>query len=147
MSKPAMVAFPDEGLESPQSIFIAVVFPAPFAPRKPKISPAYTSSVTSFAAMKSPKRLVSLSVFITISFVISIHQVYKAILNARCDLFEFNVLMIFFLQGLYQFILQIHITILKRDVMIFAKRKTAFYLRVASQSIQQLTHIVCFYGK
>ncbi|MDT4884333.1 hypothetical protein FQZ97_1204640 [compost metagenome] len=97
MSKPATVALPDEGLESPQSIFIAVVLPAPFAPRKPKISPAYTSKVISLVAMKSPKRLVSLSVFITTSLVISIHQIYKAIFNVWCDVFDFNTFKIGFL--------------------------------------------------
>ncbi len=39
MSKPATVPLPEEGKLNPQSILIAVVFPAPFAPRNPKISP------------------------------------------------------------------------------------------------------------
>ena len=64
-SKPAMLAFPDDGVDKPQSIRMAVVLPAPLAPRNPKISPSYTSKVISFAATKSPKRLVSLSVEIT----------------------------------------------------------------------------------
>ena len=39
MLKPATVPSPEVGKLSPQRILIAVVFPAPFAPRKPKISP------------------------------------------------------------------------------------------------------------
>ena len=38
MSYPATFPTPDVGLLNPQSIRIAVVFPAPLAPRKPKIS-------------------------------------------------------------------------------------------------------------
>ena len=43
-SYPATKAFPEVGLLSPQSIRMAVVFPAPLAPRKPKISPRFTSN-------------------------------------------------------------------------------------------------------
>ena len=38
------------------SIRIAVVFPAPFAPRKPKTSPSATSKVIASTAVKLPKR-------------------------------------------------------------------------------------------
>ena len=53
-----MLASPEEGIESPQSIFIAVVFPAPLAPKKPKISPFLTSKVMASTAVKSPNVLV-----------------------------------------------------------------------------------------
>ena len=39
VSWPAIVALPEVGRTSPQSIRIVVDLPAPFAPRKPKISP------------------------------------------------------------------------------------------------------------
>jgi hypothetical protein len=42
MSNPATVAEPDVGINSPMSMRIAVVFPAPLAPRKPKTSPGST---------------------------------------------------------------------------------------------------------
>ena len=45
ISKPATVPLPDVGLCRPQSIRIAVVLPAPLAPRKPKISPFLTSKL------------------------------------------------------------------------------------------------------
>ena len=45
---------------------MAVVFPAPFAPRKPKISPSKTLKLMWSTAVKLPKRLVSSLVSITI---------------------------------------------------------------------------------
>jgi len=45
MSNPATFASPSLGARRPTSILIAVVFPAPLAPRKPKTSPARTSNV------------------------------------------------------------------------------------------------------
>lgn len=42
-SCPAMNALPEVGKRSVQRIFIVVVFPAPFGPRKPKIVPSSTS--------------------------------------------------------------------------------------------------------
>ena len=36
---------------------MAVVFPAPFAPRKPKISPLFTSNEILLTALKLPKAL------------------------------------------------------------------------------------------
>ena len=40
----------------PVSILITVVLPLPLGPRKPKISPAFTSKLTSLTAVKLPKR-------------------------------------------------------------------------------------------
>src|SRR5215471_20915910 len=40
-SRPPIVPLPKVGFVRPQSIRIVVVFPAPFAPRNPKISPAW----------------------------------------------------------------------------------------------------------
>jgi hypothetical protein len=42
------------GVRSVVSILIVVVFPAPFGPRKAKISPAWTSSEMSSTADTSP---------------------------------------------------------------------------------------------
>ena len=47
--------------ERPHSIRIAVVLPAPFAPRKPKISPCATSKETWSTALKAPNCLVNFS--------------------------------------------------------------------------------------
>src|SRR5512140_2680956 len=55
-SKPLTVARPSVGASSPQRIRMVVDFPAPLGPRKPKISPAATSSDTWSTATKSPKR-------------------------------------------------------------------------------------------
>ena len=69
-SKPATVARPSLGCDSPHSILIAVVLPAPFAPRNPNISPSCTSNVMWFVATKSPNCFVSPSALITILSVI-----------------------------------------------------------------------------
>src|SRR4051794_15709642 len=58
-STPPTIAVPLVGRSSPHSIRIVVDLPAPFAPRNPKISPSATSKLTSFTAVKSPKRRVS----------------------------------------------------------------------------------------
>ena len=49
-SAPSIVALPDVGRTSPQSIRIVVVLPAPFAPRNPKISPRLIWSERSHTA-------------------------------------------------------------------------------------------------
>src|SRR5438045_1365249 len=54
-SCPATVASPPLGASSPVSIRIAVVLPAPFAPRNPNTSPAPTSKETWSTAVKEPK--------------------------------------------------------------------------------------------
>ena len=66
-SNPATVALPEVGIDNPQSMRIAVVFPAPFAPRKPNISPLFTSNEIALTAIKSPNRLVSWSAVMTVS--------------------------------------------------------------------------------
>ena len=50
-------ALPLIGMVSPHSIRIVVVFPAPFAPRKPKISPAAIDIVILSAATVLPNLL------------------------------------------------------------------------------------------
>src|SRR5687768_15794265 len=57
-SIPATTARPLVGASSPVSILMVVVLPAPFGPRNPKISPAFTAKLTAFTAVKSPKLLV-----------------------------------------------------------------------------------------
>src|ERR1700687_5738758 len=60
-SKPPTTARPDVGAISPHSTRMVVDLPAPLGPRKPKISPGWTSRFRSATAVKSPKRLVSFS--------------------------------------------------------------------------------------
>src|SRR5512145_516172 len=55
-SKPATVPAPEVGARMPHSIRMVVDLPAPFGPRKPKISPLRTSKLTRFTATKPPKR-------------------------------------------------------------------------------------------
>src|SRR5450759_3166094 len=55
-SNPATVPVPPVGAKIPVSMRIVVDLPAPFGPRKPKISPFCTSKLTRFTAMKLPKR-------------------------------------------------------------------------------------------
>src|SRR6266540_6974501 len=50
-----MRATPADGRNRPISILIVVVLPAPFGPRKPKISPGRTSRSTPLTAGVSPK--------------------------------------------------------------------------------------------
>ena len=61
IGKPIIIdsAFPLVGLLNPLSIRMAVVFPAPLAPRKPKISPRFTSNDILSTAVNEPNRLVS----------------------------------------------------------------------------------------
>src|SRR5512145_110299 len=56
MSNPATVPPPPLGESSPQSMRMVVDLPAPFGPRKPKISPRRTVRLTRLTAIKSPKR-------------------------------------------------------------------------------------------
>ena len=69
MSKPATMPVPDVGLLSPHSIRMAVVLPAPLAPRKPNISPGRTEKEMWSTAVKVPKRLVSPSTSITLLYM------------------------------------------------------------------------------
>ncbi len=56
---PKSRAVPSVGGSNPVSIFIVVVLPQPFEPRKPKISPRSMRKFTWSTAVKSPKRWVS----------------------------------------------------------------------------------------
>src|SRR5450755_3477094 len=58
-SWPATRAVPDVALASVQRILIVVVLPAPFGPRKPKVSPAATVKSIPRTASTSPYLLVS----------------------------------------------------------------------------------------
>jgi hypothetical protein len=54
MSLPKMKAVPLVGVSSPDNIDKVVVFPAPFVPRKPKHSPAWTEKVKDCTATFGP---------------------------------------------------------------------------------------------
>src|SRR5213083_1126651 len=58
---PATEAVPSLGARIPHSMRMTVDFPEPFGPRKPKIEPLATESVTWSTAVKEPNRLVSFS--------------------------------------------------------------------------------------
>src|SRR5690349_21399992 len=126
-----MVALPELGVDNPHNMRIAVVFPAPFAPRKPKISPLYTSSVSSFAAIKSPKRLVSLSVCITASILVS-QKLYEAILNCWGCFSNDNVLQPRFFQVFCYILVRMRFECCMRE---FTKRVTIFYLAIILQAL------------
>ena len=84
MSNPATVPPPSVGRLRPHSIRIAVVLPAPFAPRNPKISPRPTSKLMWSTAVKLPNRLVSPFVSITLSFIGTV-QFHVTIFDTRFD--------------------------------------------------------------
>src|ERR1700734_3445624 len=56
-SKPATLADPEEGFARVHRILIVVDLPAPFGPRKPKVSPAVTAKLIPRTASISPYRL------------------------------------------------------------------------------------------
>ena len=51
------MAVPEVGVNSVVSMRINVDLPAPFGPRRPKISPSSTANVIPFTAVKSPNFL------------------------------------------------------------------------------------------
>src|ERR1035437_1161358 len=55
MSKPATRPAPAVGVSRPQSMRMVVDLPAPFGPRKPKISPRRTANETPATALNAPK--------------------------------------------------------------------------------------------
>src|SRR5580693_2896831 len=59
-SYPATLAVPEVGSARVHRILMVVDFPAPFGPRKPKVSPAATSKSMPLTASISPYFLVSL---------------------------------------------------------------------------------------
>src|ERR1035437_7804796 len=56
-SKPLTDALPEVGVKSPHNMRMAVDFPAPLGPRKPKISPFSTASETWSTATNEPNFL------------------------------------------------------------------------------------------
>src|SRR5688572_13032174 len=73
-STPATTALPPLGASSPVSILMVVVLPAPFGPRKPKISPVLTSKLTAFTAVNSPNVFVRPSTSMDLLDGINAHQ-------------------------------------------------------------------------
>jgi hypothetical protein len=74
-SCPPTSALPDVGGVSVVIMRISVVFPAPFGPSRPKISPVRTVKLTSFTATKSPNCFFSLvtSIALVSSHVYGVH--------------------------------------------------------------------------
>src|SRR5260221_1726034 len=72
-SIPATRALPSVGSRMPQSMRMTVDLPEPFGPRKPKIEPLATDSVTRFTAVKEPNLFVRFSQTI-ISLVMDIRE-------------------------------------------------------------------------
>ena len=70
MSNPKTRARPDVGRSWSRSRRIVVDFPAPFGPRKPKISPVFTSRSRPSTAARSPKHFVSALVRIAASSMV-----------------------------------------------------------------------------
>jgi hypothetical protein len=56
-SKPLITAVPEVGGRSVVSMRMSVDLPAPFGPRRPKISPSSTVKLSPFTAVKSPNFL------------------------------------------------------------------------------------------
>src|SRR6185312_12120240 len=96
-SKPPTMARPEVGAISPHSTRMVVDLPAPLGPRKPKISPDWTSRFRSATAVKSPKRLVSFSMWTAGPEVLGsmrqflpAHQRNKNIFQRRLNLLVFE---------------------------------------------------------
>src|SRR5262245_34264655 len=66
-SWPATIAVPDVAFASVHKILIVVDFPAPFGPRKPKVSPRLTVKSMPRTASTSPYRLTRPETDITVS--------------------------------------------------------------------------------
>ena len=64
MYRPSTIALPEVEERYPVIIFIVVVLPAPFGPRKPTTSPSATSKLMSFMAYLSPYFFVRCSILI-----------------------------------------------------------------------------------
>src|SRR3954447_6538039 len=61
ISRPCQITLPEVGANKPASRLRSVVFPDPFGPRMPTISPFSIRSETSDTATRPPKRLVRAS--------------------------------------------------------------------------------------
>ena len=89
MSKPPTVPAPEVGDNIPHSIRIVVDFPAPLGPRKPKISPRFTSKLILFTAVKAPnffsrfETLTAISGFGFMFGLIIIHNRDKCLFKCR----------------------------------------------------------------
>ena len=59
ISKPATLAEPSLGAIRQDRSLTVVVFPEPFGPRRPKISPGSTLKLNRSTAVRAPKRLLS----------------------------------------------------------------------------------------
>ena len=57
--RPPKVIDPAEGCSAPETQLKAVVFPDPFGPMSPRISPSFTSNDTSFSAVNPPNLFVN----------------------------------------------------------------------------------------
>src|SRR5262245_47162821 len=77
-STPPTTAVPAVGLSKPHNMRIVVDFPAPLAPRKPKISPGLTENDRSFTATKFPNRRVNPRTSIEVSAMSASHHALKA---------------------------------------------------------------------
>ena len=58
-SRPRIESDPEVGCDTAEIIRIVLVLPAPFGPRKPKLSPRSMEKLTPLTASSSPKRLTS----------------------------------------------------------------------------------------
>src|SRR3954469_14629373 len=76
-----MVTWPEVGLMRPTSIRIVVVLPAPFGPRKPKISPRCSSNETLSTIVLSPMIFVRL-VAVSVGLVSFIRAPFSAVVPA-----------------------------------------------------------------
>src|ERR1700732_5076339 len=89
---------------------MAVVLPAPLAPRKPKISPGFTSKEILLTAMKSPNCLVRSLQTMALSMGNWVWRVSgriaqepdEAVFDGRCDRLYLNVVMSMLLQEFLQ---------------------------------------------
>src|SRR2546423_1792988 len=79
MSKPAIDARPDVGGMKLERIRIVVLFPAPFGPRNPMISPLPTSKFRSWIAAWPAKRFVRFSTLIIESVMLSDNSTPEAL--------------------------------------------------------------------
>src|SRR5579859_1628978 len=69
---------------------MAVVFPAPLAPRKPKISPRLTVNEISSTALNGPKCFDNL--FTSMTFIsMRFHQLHESVFNGCLDPFYFQL--------------------------------------------------------
>src|SRR5262245_30830465 len=87
---PSTNASPEESGSSPVSIFITVVLPLPFGPRKPKTSPYSTSRSTFSTAVKLPNRRVKLRVTIAGILFLSVQVQLHAGRHTSADRLAFT---------------------------------------------------------